>query len=88
MNNEEMLKLILNKFDKLEDNIQEIKSNQNEIKSDIKQLKNETETLGLKINKMDKDLTEVKSNTKILEKKETKRFLNTGSKIISVLSES
>ena len=88
MNNEEMLKLILNKFDKLEDDIQEIKSNQVEMKADIKQLKSETETISLTVNRMDEDLTEVKGSIKILEKAETKKFLNTGTKIMSILSES
>jgi len=88
MNNEEMLKLILNKFDKLEDDVQEIKSNQVEMKADIKQLKSETETISLTVNRMDEDLTEVKGSIKILEKAETKKFLNTGTKIMSILSES
>ena len=88
MSNEEMLKLILNKFDKLEDDIQEIKNNQVEMKADIKQLKSETETISLTVNRMDKDLTEVKGSIKILEKAETKKFLNTGTKIMSILAES
>lgn len=77
---EKILKEILNE-------IKDIKNRQNEMYQVLRALEDKTDTHSAKLNKINHDVAEVKGNTRVLEREETKKFLKTGSKIVSLLSE-
>jgi len=92
MSNEltQILKAIQNLTNDVSDiktDVKYIKKQQEENTQILKALEDNTQSHGATLEQLNHKTAKIEGNTKILEKAETKKFLKTGSKIVSLLSE-